>query len=61
MKNIKWIFVMYAVLAAACIMAIGIAVSEKSLFLAALAVAAWIVVMGFGFKTKKKYREEGKL
>ncbi|MGD6964891.1 YlaF family protein [Rossellomorea vietnamensis] len=61
MKNIKWVFVLYAVLAAACIMAIGIAVSEKSLSLAALSVIAWAVVMGMGFKTKKKYREEGRL
>ncbi|MGM0844446.1 MAG: YlaF family protein [Bacillota bacterium] len=61
MKNIKWIFVLYAVLAAACIMAVGIAVSEKSLFLAALSVTVLVFVMGFGFKTKKKYREEGKL
>ncbi|WP_421384377.1 YlaF family protein [Bacillus salacetis] len=61
MKNIKWIFVMYAVLAAVCIMGIGIAISEKSIILAVLAVAAWVLVMGYGFKTKKKYREEGKL
>ncbi|EDL64699.1 YlaF family protein [Bacillus sp. SG-1] len=61
MKNIKWIFVLYAVLSAVCIMGIGIAISEKSLFLAILAVAAWISVMGYGFKTKKKFREEGKL
>jgi arginine exporter protein ArgO len=61
MKNIKWIFVMYAVLAAVCIMGIGIAISEKSILLAVLTVAAWVFVMGYGFKTKKKYREEGKL
>ncbi|RIW29475.1 hypothetical protein D3H55_18725 [Bacillus salacetis] len=61
MKNIKWIFVMYAVLAAVCIMGIGIAISEKSVLLAVLAVCAWVFVMGYGFKTKKKYREEGKL
>ncbi|WP_409253561.1 YlaF family protein [Bacillus sp. SCS-153A] len=61
MKNIKWIFVMYAVLAAVCIMGIGIAISEKSLLFAVLAVAAWVFVMGYGFKAKKKYREEGKL
>ncbi|WP_456271679.1 YlaF family protein [Bacillus sp. AK031] len=61
MKNIKWIFVLFAVLAAACIMGIGIAISQKSIFLAVLSIAAWILVMGYGFKTKKKYREEGKL
>jgi arginine exporter protein ArgO len=60
-KNIKWIFVLYAVLAAVCIMGIGIAISEKSILIAVLAVAAWVFVMGYGFKTKKKYREEGKL
>jgi arginine exporter protein ArgO len=52
---------MYAILAAVCIMGIGIAISAKSILLAVMAVAAWIFVMGYGFKTKKKYREEGKL
>lgn len=61
LKNIKWIFVLYAVLTAACIMAIGIAISQKSVLLAVLSVVGWVLVMGLGFKTKKKYREEGKL
>ncbi len=61
MKDIKWIFVMYALLAALSIMGIGVAISFSSFLIAFISIAALFVVMGFGFKTKKKYREEGKL
>jgi Family of unknown function (DUF5325) len=61
MKNIKWIFVLFAVLAALSIMGFGIAISAKSLVIAILSLIILIVVMGLGFTTKKKYREEGKL
>ncbi|MFD2679880.1 YlaF family protein [Bacillus seohaeanensis] len=61
MKNIKWIFVLFAVLAALSIMGFGIAISAKSLVIAILSLIILIAVMGLGFTTKKKYREEGKL
>jgi hypothetical protein len=61
MKNIKWIFVLFAVLAALSIMGFGIAISAKSLVIAILSLIILTVVMGLGFTTKKKYREEGKL
>jgi hypothetical protein len=61
MKKIKWIFVLFAFLATISIMGFGIAISAKSLIIAVLSLIILIVVMGLGFTTKKKYREEGKL
>ncbi|MBV7503884.1 YlaF family protein [Bacillus sp. sid0103] len=61
MKNVKWPLLVYAILAAAGIMGIGIAISEKSLIGAIGCVLAIIVIMGMGFKTKRKMRENGEL
>ncbi|WP_010171779.1 YlaF family protein [Bacillus coahuilensis] len=57
MKNIQWIFVLLACLAAASIMGIGIFISEGSLTGVLLSIVALIFIMGFGFMTKKKSRE----
>jgi hypothetical protein len=61
MKNIKWIFVLYSVLAAAGIMGIGIAISEKSILGVIGCIVAVFIIMGFGFKTKAKMRSNGEL
>ncbi|PLR79218.1 hypothetical protein CU633_01550 [Bacillus sp. V3-13] len=61
MKEIKWIFVVFAIVAAACIMGIGVAIAERSLVGIFACIAGVIVVMGFGFKTKRKMREKGDL
>lgn len=61
MKQIKWIFVMYAVLAAASIMGIGVAISEKSVIGVMGSIVLVVLVMGMGFKTKRKMRESGKI
>ncbi|MBO0962569.1 YlaF family protein [Neobacillus sp. MM2021_6] len=61
MKSVKWPLLMYAILAAASIMGIGIAISEKSLLGAIGCILAVIVIMGLGFKTKRKMRESGEL
>lgn len=61
MKQIKWIFVVYAILAAASIMGIGIAIAEKSIIGALGCIMAVILIMGLGFKTKRKMRENGEL
>lgn len=61
MGNIKWIFVLFSLLAAISLMGIAISISLKSILLALGSFIALIVVMGFGFKTKKRYREEGRL
>jgi arginine exporter protein ArgO len=52
---------MYAILAAACIVGIGIAIAEKSIIGVFGCIIAVIFVMGFGFKTKKRMRENGQL
>ncbi|MGZ4159732.1 MAG: YlaF family protein [Neobacillus sp.] len=61
MKQIKWIFVVYAILAASSIMGIGIAIAEKSFIGALGCIIAVILIMGMGFKTKRKMRENGEL
>ena len=57
----KWIFLVLAILAACCMGGVGIAVAFRSVVGIILAVIALVIVMGFGFTTKKKYREAGKL
>ncbi|MEC1521004.1 YlaF family protein [Neobacillus niacini] len=61
MKQIKWVFIVFAVLAAASIMGIGVAIGEKSILGVIGSILVLIVVMGFGFKTKAKYRANGQL
>ncbi|MFP7295983.1 YlaF family protein [Neobacillus niacini] len=61
MKHIKWIFVVYAILAAMSIMGIGVAIGEKSLLGVIGSILALILIMGFGFKTKAKYRANGQI
>ena len=61
MGNIKWIFVLFSILAAVSLMGLAIAISEGSILIAAFSLLCLFITMGFGFKTKKKYREEGKL
>ncbi|MER2090287.1 MAG: YlaF family protein [Sporosarcina sp.] len=61
MKNIKWIFVLYSIGAIASMCAIGVAVGMSSIPVAVIAILALILIMGNGFKTKKRYREQGLL
>lgn len=61
MKQIKWIFVLYAILATVSIMGIGVAIGEESILGVLFSILALILVMGFGFKTKAKLRASGKL
>jgi hypothetical protein len=61
MKQIKWNMLMFAILSACAIMGIGVAIAEKSIAGAIGCIAALILIMGFGFKTKKKMRENGQL
>jgi hypothetical protein len=61
MKQIKWIFLIYAILAAASIMGIGVAIAEKSIIGAFSCIIAVIIIMGFGFNRKRKMREHGEL
>ena len=61
MNNIKWIFVLYALLALLCMFAMGISIGLRSIIGIFISIAALILVMGFGFKTKKKMRDQGLL
>ncbi|OZT12389.1 hypothetical protein CHN50_10780 [Priestia aryabhattai] len=61
MKNIKWVFVLYAMLATFSIMAIGIFIGEGSAIGVIGSLVALVAIMGFGFTTKKKMREKNQL
>ncbi|WP_442599350.1 YlaF family protein [Neobacillus sp. D3-1R] len=61
MNQIKWPFLFLAILAAMAIMGIGVAIGERSLIGIFACILALVFVMGYGFKTKKKMRENGKL
>jgi len=61
MTKVKWPLLIYAVLAAVCIIGIGIAIGEKSIIGAISCILALMVVMGMGFKKKRKMRENGEL
>jgi hypothetical protein len=60
-NQIKWIFIVYSILAACCIMGIGVAIGEKSVIGIIGCILAVMFVMGMGFKTKAKMRADGKL
>ncbi|KMJ58484.1 hypothetical protein AB685_11410 [Bacillus sp. LL01] len=61
MRNIKWIFIVYAVLAAVSLGLVGIAIGERNTIGMVLAFILFGAVMGLGFKTKRKMRENGQL
>lgn len=61
LKNVKWIFVFYSIAAIVAMSGIGIAVGMRSILLGLAAFLALFLVMGNGFKTKKKMREQGLL
>jgi len=58
-KNIKWVFVLFSVLALLSMFAIGVSVGLRSVPGILASILLLIVVMGFGFKTKKKMRDQG--
>ncbi|OXS78435.1 YlaF family protein [Domibacillus enclensis] len=61
MPSIQWPFLGFAVLAAACMIGIGIAIGEQSIIGAVLSIVLLLAVMGFGFSFKAKMRRAGKL
>jgi FtsH-binding integral membrane protein len=61
MNQIKWPFLFLAFASVACLAGTGIAIGYRSPLGIILTLIAFVAVMGFGFKTKKKYRESGKL
>lgn len=57
MKQIKWIFLVYAILSAASIAGIGVAIAEESLKGTAGCVIALMIIMGLGFSKKRKLQK----
>jgi hypothetical protein len=55
----KWIFIVFAFLAAASMIGIGIAVGERSILGIVLAIVGLNAVMASGFILKKRMREKG--
>ncbi|MFJ7638741.1 YlaF family protein [Peribacillus sp. NPDC097264] len=59
--NIKWNFLILAILATASIGSIGIFIAIKSILGIVAAIVVLCGIMGYGFSQKKKLREAGKL
>lgn len=59
MKKIKSLFLLFALVATSCIVGIGISVAERSIIGIISCILLFILVMGIGFITKKKMRENG--
>ena len=61
MKDIKWIFVLYSIAAVLSMCGIGVAIGRSSILGVVVSLIALTLIMGYGFKTKKKMREQGAL
>ncbi|MEK3887112.1 DUF5325 family protein [Bacillus sp. FSL K6-3431] len=61
MNNIKWNLLLLATLATFSIIGIGFSIGAKSIASASISILCLIGIMGYGFITKKKMRDEGKL
>lgn len=61
MKQIQWPFLILAFAAVACMMGTGVAISYGSTLGIIGTLLAFVLIMGLGFKTKKKMREAGKI
>ncbi|MFX3674241.1 MAG: YlaF family protein [Paenisporosarcina sp.] len=61
MKNNKWVFTLYSLAALFAMFAIGISIGLRSVIGIFLSILMLIFIMGFGFKTKKKFRDQGLL
>ncbi len=51
------IFILISILVTFNIALIGVAIGEQSILLAVIALTATFILMGAGFKLKKKFRE----
>ncbi len=56
--NIKFIFMLLAILAVASLCGIAISIAEGSVVAIALCLVAFIGIMGSGFTLKKRWREK---
>lgn len=60
-KNVKWVFVLFSIAAILAMVTIGIFIGLRSILGILFGILLLILVMGYGFKTKKKYRDQGLL
>ena len=61
MKKENILFLTLAIITVVCIMAIGVAIAERSLIIAALALIGITIACGIGFSLRKKLRESEEL
>lgn len=61
MKNIEWIFLLYAVLVVTSMIGIAISISYANLMWIVLFTLSSGLFMGLGFRRKKKYQQAGKI
>ncbi|MEI4771200.1 YlaF family protein [Psychrobacillus sp. FJAT-51614] len=61
MNNIKWVFVLFSIGAILSMAFVGISIALRNIPLIILGLVLLCVIMGYGFKTKKKMRDEGLL
>lgn len=61
MKQVKWFFLVLAILSAASIAGIGVAIAAESIEGIVGCILALIIIMGVGFSRKAKLRGKGEL
>ncbi|MDX8359941.1 YlaF family protein [Cytobacillus sp. IB215316] len=61
MKKLNLTMLLFAILATICIMSVGIFIAEQNIIGIITASISFVLAMGFGFVTKKKMREQGRL
>lgn len=61
MNSINFPMLAIALLTAICIMLIGVSIALRSVLGIVLSIVAVFIVTGFGFVTKKKLREKGRI
>ncbi|MDA1475688.1 YlaF family protein [Bacillus changyiensis] len=61
MKQVKWIFLLVALITVISMMLIGVAIAEKNLPGVIGAVIMFVIMMGIGFSLKKRMRDKGLL
>ncbi len=61
MENIQYRFLIIAIIGVLFMILIGIMIAEKSLIGVLLAIAGTLGTIGYGFMTKRKLRNAGKI
>lgn len=61
MKNIQWVFLIYAVVITICLAGIGIAIALQSTIGVITCISLATIITGSGMKRKQKFRNNGQL